>query len=53
MPGYSDLEIAALNFELGDRLGTLEPGSAAYLDCAKAFHLEVARRSKDSRVATL
>jgi hypothetical protein len=41
---YSDEQIAALNFELMDRLGTLAPGSDAYIAAAKAFHEEVARR---------
>jgi hypothetical protein len=44
MEGYSDIQIAALNYELMDRLGDLEPSSTAYMARAKAFHEEVSRR---------
>lgn len=42
--GYSDVEIAALNYELMDVLGTLQPGSDEYMARARAFHDEVSRR---------
>jgi hypothetical protein len=42
--GYTSEQIAALNFELMDALGNLAPGSAEYLERAKAFHAEVSRR---------
>ena len=42
--GYSDVGIAALNFELMDVLGNLEPGSDEYMARAKAFHDKVSRR---------
>ena len=44
MRGYTSEQVAALNFELMDVLGDLEPGSKGYLERAKAFHEEVARR---------
>ena len=40
---HSDVEIAALNFELMDRLGNLKKGSAEYMKVAEAFHAEVAK----------
>jgi hypothetical protein len=45
-PGYDDVRIAALNFELQDVLGDLPPGSPAYTERAKAFRREVSRRSR-------
>ena len=45
MEGYSAVQIAALNFELMDRLGDLQPGSAAYRERADAFHRALSLRS--------
>jgi hypothetical protein len=51
--GYSDGQIAALNFELMGRLGSLEPGSAAYCARAAVFHLEASLRSPPDVIASV
>jgi hypothetical protein len=42
--GYTDSELAALNAELSERLGNLEPGSDEYQQVGKSFNDEVSRR---------
>lgn len=42
--GYTDAEITALNFELKEFLGRTVPDSPKYMERARAFHDEVARR---------
>jgi hypothetical protein len=48
LPGYSDLDVVALNFELIRVLEPFEFESKAYMDRAKAFHAEVKRRRPPS-----
>jgi hypothetical protein len=43
-PGHTSEQIAALNFELMDVLGALEPGTKEYVERAKAFREEALRR---------
>ena len=42
--GYTDSELDALNEELAERLGDLEPGSDDYQQAEKSFSDEVSRR---------
>ena len=44
--GYSNAQVTEFNFELMERLGSLEKGGSEYMKVAQAFHAEVAQRQR-------